>query len=229
MSDEIGKFDSYAREYERVLNASVGMFGESGRYFSEAKAGFIADRLGRSFRGTVLDYGCGIGLLSGCLQESLGGAVVHGYDPSVESIANVFPPTRDRGMFTADLNQLSNAYDCIVVANVLHHVPVSERSTLVQNLVYRLAARGTLFIFEHNPLNPLTRWSVSHCEFDDDAVLLHPRETRGYLQKARAEKVWSGYFMFFPSFAKRLRGLENYLRWCPAGAQYVVTGRRIVV
>ena len=43
---------------------------------------------------------------------------------------------------------------------------------------------GIAAIFEHNPLNPLTRRVVSNCVFDEDAVLLRRRRARGLLRQA---------------------------------------------
>ncbi|HTD28409.1 MAG TPA: hypothetical protein VK660_03380, partial [Xanthomonadaceae bacterium] len=36
-------------------------------------------------------------------------------------------------------------------------------------------------MIEHNPL---TRWMVAHCEFDDDAILLWPKEVKPYFVEA---------------------------------------------
>ncbi len=34
-----------------------------------------------------------------------------------------------------------------------------------------LKKKGRVYIFEHNPYNPVTRYLVATCEFDRDAVL----------------------------------------------------------
>ena len=80
--------------------------------------------------------------------------------------------------------------------------------------------------FEHNPFNPLTRWVVAHCEFDDDAVLLWPRESAGYLAAAGLSDPRRDYMLFFPKALSALRGLEASLRWCPLGAQYAFSACR---
>ena len=37
---------------------------------------------------------------------------------------------------------------------------------------------GQLIIFEHNPLNPITRKIVKECEYDEDAILLTPKKNK---------------------------------------------------
>jgi hypothetical protein len=72
----------------------------------------------------------------------------------------------------------------------------------------------------------MTRWVVAHCEFDDDAVLLWPRETRKYLLQAGLVAPDRDYLLFFPKALSALRRLETFLAWCPAGAQYALAARR---
>ena len=57
---------------------------------------------------------------------------------------------------------------------VLHHVPMSNRFKLVNEMVRVARPQGIVAIFEHNPLNPLTRHAVNSCELDKDAILLPP-------------------------------------------------------
>ena len=114
----------------------------------------------------------------------------------------------------------------IVVANVMHHIPLERRADVVQNLAERLGVGGLLAIFEHNPGNPVTRWVVEHCPFDDDAVLLPPRETVSRIENAGLRLNRRDYIVFMPSCLQWLRPLESSLRWLPMGAQYVVVAEK---
>jgi hypothetical protein len=108
---------------------------------------------------------------------------------------------------------------------VFHHIPPGERACWVSELRRVIRPGGALFVFEHNPLNPLTRKVVNDCPFDEDAILLPRRETTTLLRDAGFEDVAADYIVFFPQALAVLRPLERRLAWLPAGAQYAVHGR----
>jgi SAM-dependent methyltransferase len=220
------EFDQFAENYRQVLDRGVAASGEDSTYFAEYKARYLGRVLPRDFRGTILDFGCGIGLLANFLSRHFPESRLDGYDPSSESLANVDPDLARRGTFRSRLDQLGNAYDLIVVANVLHHVPPGERPKILAELAGRLAPGGRVAMFEHNPWNPATRWMVERCAFDKDAVLLPAGEAVGCFLSAQLEVERRDYIVFMPHFAAWLRRLEPWLAWLPMGAQYAVVGRR---
>jgi len=75
-------------------------------------------------------------------------------------------------------------------------------------------------------MNPGTRYVMSHCVFDKDAVTLMPGETRQLLRDAGFEILRTDYAFVFPRFLKALRPLENLLTKLPLGAQYQVLARK---
>jgi 2-polyprenyl-3-methyl-5-hydroxy-6-metoxy-1,4-benzoquinol methylase len=220
------EFDTFAADYQDLVSDSVRITGESSDYFAAYKAEYIARRIAPRPGSRLLDYGCGVGLLSKHLRDRLPAIHVDGFDVSQSSIERVHESLRSHGTFTSDPNALAQAYDVIVLANVLHHVPPKQRYQLIRQTASRLAGGGKLVIFEHNPINPLTRWAVSQCPFDEDAILLPVHETRSYFEPEEFPLVIRDYIVFFPRFLQRLRPLEPSLRWCPFGAQYVVLASR---
>jgi 2-polyprenyl-3-methyl-5-hydroxy-6-metoxy-1,4-benzoquinol methylase len=217
------EFDSFAASYEKLHAHSIRLTGEEPEYFAAYKASYITHKLASGpYR--VLDYGCGIGMLSRQLKLRLPQAQVDGFDPSQESLGRVDPSLLAEGVFTADLFRLRDDYDIIVMANVLHHVSPAQRDNVISDAASRLASTGKLIIFEHNPANPLTRWAVAQCVFDEDAVLLWPREASRRIRAAGLRTLKCDYIVFFPHRLRSLRPLEWLLYWCPAGAQYVLTG-----
>ncbi len=204
------------------------MSGEDSTYFAEYKALYLRRMLGASFAGKVLDFGCGVGLLARFLKTHLPAARIDGFDVSQDSIAKVDPVLSSNGRFTFSAQDLAQDYDLIVVANVIHHIPPERRADIVQNLAERLRAGGSLAIFEHNPGNPVTRWVVEHCPFDDDAILLPPREAVGRIETAGLRLKRRDFIVFMPGFLRWLQPLETSLRWLPLGAQYVVVAEKHV-
>ena len=222
----MGNFDQFADTYQQIHSENIRVTGESSEFFAEYKARYIARRMGSRFSGRILDYGCGVGMLSGYLKQTFPKVVVDGYDPSDGSIAKVDPSIRAQGMFTSDWNQVGRDYNLIVVTNVMHHIPPAERQDVILRIRDHLAPQGVLIIVEHNPLNPLTRWAVANCAFDDDAILLHTAETAGYVSHSGLEILRRDYIVFFPRLLSWFRRMEPYLGWCPAGAQYALLARR---
>ena len=220
------EFDRFAGDYEKILNQSVAASGEDSRYFAEYKAAYLARLLPRGFAGRVLDFGCGVGLLSGVLKHQMPGAQIDGFDVSQDSIERVPAALSARGVFTSDPAAVSRAYDLIVIANVLHHIQPAGRQAVFGDLASRLASGGSLVVFEHNPANPVTRWVVAQCPFDHDAVLLPPMETCAYLRNAGLAVGRHDYIVFMPRALAWLRPLEPWISWLPAGAQYAVLARK---
>jgi 2-polyprenyl-3-methyl-5-hydroxy-6-metoxy-1,4-benzoquinol methylase len=221
-------FDRFAGEYAQVLDGSLSMSGEDSSYFAEYKALYLKRVLGPSFAGKVLDFGCGVGLLAYYLRIHLPEARIDGFDVSQDSVAKVDPALSSRGLFTSALHDLPRDYDLIVVANVMHHVAPEQRPSVLQDLASRLRPGGSISIFEHNPANPVTRWVVKHCPFDDDAILLRPREAAAHLEAAGLRLTRRDYIVFMPSFMRRFRPLESRLGWLGLGAQYVILAAKHV-
>jgi 2-polyprenyl-3-methyl-5-hydroxy-6-metoxy-1,4-benzoquinol methylase len=221
----VAEFDGVAANYEQLIDENIRITGESSGYFANYKARYIAREIAPAAGARLLDYGCGIGLLSKCLIQNMPRVRVDGFDPSPESLGRVAKDLLAQGIFTAKDEELAKSYDLIVISNVLHHVKPAERRELIKRVTARLGENANLVIFEHNPYNPVTRWAVSQCAFDGDAILLPPGETQSYL-KAAGLLVRKDYIVFFPRFLRWLRPLEPSLKALPLGAQYVTTGRR---
>ena len=84
-----------------------------------------------------------------------------------------------------------------------------------------------MFIFEHNPYNPLTLKLVANCEFDVDAELIKKKDLIKICKKNKFNIFKSGYIHFFPSKLGFMFKLENYLKWLFLGAQYFCLFKKI--
>ena len=218
------EFDQYAGSYESMHASSVAASGESPEYFAVYKQKVLERMLGAGFARPVLDFGCGIGNLTTHLVKSF--PDVHGFDPSAECVK--LAAERSPGAkLHSDTNAIPKGhFGAAILANVLHHVPPAERSALMDTVASTLAPGGRLIVFEHNPLNPVTRHAVKICPFDENAVLLFPGEVKRLLRGAKLDPVALDYIVFFPHALRFARGMEPGLSWVPLGAQVCAWGTK---
>ena len=221
------EFDSFAQSYDEILENSLGRKGplSSVEYFAEGKAQYIWRLLGDRFMGTILDYGCGHGRVARQLLKLFPAARIHGYDISAKTIDAAEETLRRQVLLTSVEADLLPDYDLLVVAGVLHHVQPGERVPFMAALRDRLSPSGRLLVFEHNPLNPVTRRIVAHCIIDRGAVLSTPTQTSAVMAAAGLRATALDYISFAPPRLRCLRPLERFLSRCPLGAQYVMTAR----
>ena len=225
MGFDVEEFDQFAQEYQQILDGSLKLGGYKGDYFAEYKAKYMRRLLGQDCAGKILDYGCGIGLLSQALLKALPKAQIHGFDVSSASIEHVAQSLKEHGLFTFDEQKLQSGYDAIVVANVFHHIVPAKRTEVMAKLKQLLSPTGKIVIFEHNPFNPLTRKIVRESPLDKEAILLPSKETVMHIKNQGLQKHLD-YIVFFPKALSALEWMEPYLGWCPLGAQYTVIGSR---
>lgn len=222
------EFDRYARDYARLHGESIRASGEEPAYFAASKAAYVARAVADRPPAQLLDFGCGIGGTLGFLREALPNTTLHGMDVSRESLAMAGQAHPDVALSVIEGERLAmedDAMDVAVAACVFHHIPPVERAHWLRELRRVLKPGGRLFVFEHNPWNPLTRKVVRDCEFDEDAILLSSIETRGLLRDAGFDGTRVDYTIFFPHALAALRPLERLLTRVPMGAQYVASGR----
>jgi hypothetical protein len=86
---------------------------------------------------------------------------------------------------------------------------------------------GGIFAFwENNPLNPGTRYVMSRCDFDGDAIPIRSGDARRLLVENGFQIIAVQFLFLFPRFLRVLRGLETYVASLPFGAQYQVLCRK---
>lgn len=222
----MAEFDSYSANYRELVTRSVRASGEPSEYFAAYKAKYLRQKFVAAEITSVLDYGCGVGALAEQLKLAIPNARIDGFDPSQESLDRVPVLLQEQGSFRSDLSRLASGYDLVVIANVLHHVQLTERHRVFQQAFEKLKRGGHIVVFEHNPLNPLTRRAVAQCPFDEDAVLLRSSEVRDFLSRTGFASLQRDFVVFFPRALAYLRQFERYLGWLPIGAQYAYTGTR---
>lgn len=144
----------------------------------------------------------------------------------IETAAAANPTVRYREYDGRTLPYPDEAFDVAFAICVVHHVPPAEWEPFAAELRRVVRPGGLALVFEHNPVNPLTRLAVYRCAFDEDVVLLGKRKTERLLAEAGLDVEESRYIVFFPWRAGWLRAVERRLGPLPLGAQYYVAARR---
>ena len=225
-------FDQYKDSYRDAVEESIAFAGGDADRYVGAKARLLTELAGRHL-GTpskldVLDLGCGPGETDAFLEGAFG--ALHGVDLSaalVERAAERNPWASYSAYEEGDQLPYGDAtFDLSFAICVFHHVPAEERLDLVAEMRRVTRPGGLVAIFEHNPLNPLTRRAVRDCAFDDDAVLLPRGEARRLIEGSGMRPIESPFIIFFPRRGERRDRIERRLGWLPLGAQYYVAGRR---
>jgi ubiquinone/menaquinone biosynthesis C-methylase UbiE len=211
-------FDEYASNYDQILEDQLGNFGDIA-YYSEYKVRVMAKHIHSPK--TVMEFGCGMGRNIPYFTEAYPEAEVIGYDIS-ESSLELARKSNPKIEFTAELESKENAFDCVFISNVYHHIHPDLRDTATAGLFRSLKPGGQLIIFEHNPYNPITRHMVNTCEFDEDAILLKKSETKKLFEKHGFKQSKGAYTLFFPSALKALSFMEPAMGFIPMGAQYYI-------
>jgi SAM-dependent methyltransferase len=224
------QFDRYARDYHDLNAAAVRASGETPDYFAALKASYMSRAAPLPEDGAlraILDFGCGIGGGIPHLRRAFPDARLHGVDASGVSIAMARTASADAQFSVIEDNRLplpDATFDLALAACVFHHIAPVERLHWMRELHRVLKPGGKLFVFEHNPLNPLTRKVVRECPFDEDAILLPRGEALALLADAGFREAKSDYIVFFPRMLAALRPLERWLSRLPLGAQYAAQG-----
>jgi cyclopropane fatty-acyl-phospholipid synthase-like methyltransferase len=218
----VPEFDRYARQYDHVLGESIPASLNEDGYFAEYKIALMSARLGSVRPERILDFGCGAGRSLPYLELFFPDAELFGYDLSPASLEIAAKHTPRATLFS-DWGKIADMrFDAIVAANVFHHIPVAQRREALTQCRIVLADGGQMFLFEHNPFNPMTRWIFDRCPFDSDAEMLRMKSALELIREAGFNSEQHGYTLFFPRQLAYLRNIEPWLKRIPLGAQYYV-------
>jgi SAM-dependent methyltransferase len=226
----MSEFDVYRDTYRDEIEQALPFAGMDLDRFTALKADHLvelAERcLGPPGGLAALDVGCGTGETDRFLASAFGS--LHGADIS-EGLLNrareANPWVEYRYYEPGRLPYEEDRFDLSFCINVMHHVPPPEWPAFVAEMGRVTRRGGIVALFEHNPLNPLTRRVVSRCSFDENAVLLRRRRAEQLLEGAGLPPAEGAYILFLPVGGGWARAVERPLRWVPLGAQYYVAGR----
>jgi SAM-dependent methyltransferase len=224
---DIAEFDQFAEEYLAIHAKNVHFTGENPEYFSRYKVDEVSRvwrARGRPDPQTILDFGAGIGGSLAHFRRAFPKAELIATDISARSLD--VAQRRHPGVARFELYAGSGppaadaSVDLAYTSCVFHHIDEREHLGLLKSLRQAVKPGGALVVFEHNPINPVTRYIVATCPFDENAVLIPAGKLRQRLKDAGFGRVEIGYVGFFPSALAGLRRLDPLLKHLPVGAQY---------
>ena len=203
------EFDRHAASYDGGLDNPIKrMMGDSADQFIAVKARWLLRREPGLRTGglAMLDYGCGAGDLMRVLAGMGTKASFTGCDVSTGMLAEVgqrWPQAFGTAPVTAPqegaLTPFADGqFDVATISAVLHHVPIEERAAVYAELGRVVKPGGRIYVFEHNPRNPLVRYVIARTPIDENAILLDAREVQEGLLGAARYELETDYLMFMP-------------------------------
>ena len=218
------EFDRFADEYEQQHASNIRLSGETPTYFARYKVQDVAQLCAGQPPSRILDFGAGVGASVPHWREAFPEASLTCLDVSQRSLdiaRERHPGAADYCIFDGvTIPFPAGSFDVAFAACVFHHIDSEDHVPLLCELRRVLTDEGRLFVFEHNPLNPLTRHAVNTCPFDANAVLIRAGTLHERLRTAGFGRVSLAYRIFFPGALSALRPLERMLTHLPLGAQY---------
>ncbi len=224
------EFDCYIKNYRKNLDNSLALSGESSTYFAQYKAKKLKEwLLSRANRSqTILDFGCGDGMMTAFVAEEFPLATVFGVDPSSDSIKEAqeqFPKIKFALNYDEkpDLDFQDNQFDIVFAAGAFHHIPFERHHGYLKEIFRVLKPDGCFVIFELNPFNPLTVRTFKNNVIDQNATMLKPKFTQKLVKSCAPHgNIIVKFYCFYPRILKYLRWTERFMTMIPFGALYAV-------
>jgi SAM-dependent methyltransferase len=224
-----GSFDRFAADYERLLDDPLRQtFAGDSTFFIAQKCRVLWRHLERELpangRPRVLDAGCGLGTAVGLLRAHCNAI---GSDVSFSMVGHAVEHGPAVVQEPFDLPFRSGAFDAAFAFCVYHHIEEAERTRHLREVARVVRSGGLVFVFEHNPLNPVTRRVFHRAPVDRGCRMIGRRELKRLFHDAGLLDVRHGYLLFVPqTLQATFGGLEPNLEWLPLGGQYYVSGRK---
>ncbi len=188
--NEKSEFDNFAESYKDELNHPIrNIIGGEEDVFLKIKAEWFLRHLQYrplKYLSTfdeikLLDYGCGNGGFLRSLKILNFPGEIEGCDISgkmLEEAAKLWDSSKQLKLqliLDHCTDFPDNTYDIIVAVCVFHHISPPKRTKVLEEIHRILKPNGRFFLFEHNPINPLTQWIVRQTPMDKNAVLLNKK------------------------------------------------------
>ena len=224
------EFDNYANTYEADLAKSLAATGEDRDFYAQGRIDWTAKCVARLRPAVqaILDYGCGDGRNAPMLASTFHAERVLGVDVAGASIEIARQTNHGAGIDFQRIDEWvpDGTMDVAYCNGVFHHIAPNERHECLLAIRSALRPGGLFALWENNPWNPGTRYVMSQCAFDENAITISPPEARRLLAKADFEILRVDSLFYFPSQLHFLRFAERWLHSLPFGGQYLTLCRK---
>jgi len=231
MNDAEDLFDQYAAAYELALSNAIAPSGESREYFAEGRVAWLRRCLEERKQAinSLLDFGCGDGATTPLLLQALNAKSAVGVDVSAKSLEIARKRHTSERIRYESIGEFQSAaqMDLAYCNGVFHHIPPAQRAAALAMIHRALRVEGIFSFWENNPWSLATRYVMSRCAFDRDAILLSPPEARALLRDAGFEILRTDFRFIFPRALRAFRKIEDWVYRAPLGTQYQVLCRKI--
>ncbi len=231
MTDARDLFDQYALAYEEALSNAIAPSGESREYFAEGRVAWLKRCLDEISQpvDSLLDFGCGDGATIPLLLKALNAKSAVGVDVSAKSLEIARKRHASGQIRYESIGEIqpSGQMDLAYCNGVFHHVQPAQRAAALALVRQALRGGGLFSFWENNPWSLATRYVMSRCAFDRDAITLSPPEARRHLREGGFEILRTDFRFIFPRALRAFRKLEDLVYRAPLGTQYQVLCRKI--
>jgi len=222
-------FNDFTENYDLLLSKETQFFSSDDLYFAKYKIDILKDECSLFQLDNILEFGAGTGRNLPYLSNAFNCSQICASDISEISIEIAKKNNPNVHCFVDDFgNQSFGNFDLIFIAGVFHHIIPKDRAAVFARLHSMLKPNGYLFIFEHNPYNPVTLRIVDKCPYDRDAVLIKPYQMRRYISETNFKVLKQRYCLFFPPFVtKKFPILDKFFSRLFLGGQYWTLAKRV--
>lgn len=227
------EFDTYAEGYEGgAFNPLARLIGKNQTTFIDVKAKWITEHLEKSPDLKLLDFGCGTGELINCLKKNDFKGQIEGCDVSRQMLIKASERLSENDskrfkLLEGDrLPYNDNEFDVLTAVCVFHHIDKEQHALRISEIKRVLKPNGRIFVFEHNPFNPITRIMVAQAPMDKNAVLVSPQRMKKTITASNFIDVSIEYMLFLPPRFSWTTNVDRVLKHVPLGGQYVVSAKK---
>ena len=200
-------------------------------YFLKLKCNLITKIIKKHFlhKPQIADFGCGTGEAIVILSPFVDFCVGIDSSPMMIQFAKKKSiPNAD--FFLCDCRKSSlarNVVDLVFSMTLFHHVEGFFNKIHILKEMMRVAKpNGLILIFEHNPLNPITRLIFQREPLDREARMVSPLYMKKLCKYAEYKQFSISYLAYFPKQLAMLSRSEFLLERLPFGGQYVVIAQK---
>lgn len=214
-------FSSHSLEYEEAL-------GKSHKYYLKAKCEDLLRSLTKHgyHPQNVLDLGCG----TGEVEEILAGKFTK--ITGIDSSSGMIDRTREKKLKNCSFQQADvfklpfpdGVFDCVFSFCLFHHLPSDKWGQAMKESARVSKKTGVIFVFEHNPRNPVTRRIVKNSPVDEGVTLFDADKMEKLYKQAGIRIIEKRFILFLPGFLSFLRPFERAFNAVPFGGQYYIAG-----